>query len=373
MENRKPPTEDDSLEWLRKAQLSLPPLRFKLTTAQPRYPGSRKWDFEIEAVWDNQSAVFAVEYKSLFNPKAFDEALGQCRSAVLPPNHFPLLLMPYLRTSQLEELESYGISGVDWCGNGVVIVPGRFRVFRTGNRNQFATYARIKNIYRKNTSMVARALLSASPFSSVQEILTEVNFRNVLAKTTGKTPMSLGTVSKALKELEDELIVDRSQGIRLLQADKLLDQLEQNYEPPKNANRVRLKVDCEFNQLPQLLNAAIGVQDSPLVATGLSSVTRYATMQREEVLSIYCPQLQAVRAAIGGRETNRFPNLELIETTEQSLYFDARQDGEPPLAAPFYWASPTQTYLELMHGDKRDRETADQVRDNILRHAGAGS
>ncbi|TVS10137.1 MAG: hypothetical protein EA424_25900 [Planctomycetaceae bacterium] len=123
---------------------------------------------------------------------------------------------------------------------------------------------------------------------------------------------------------------------------------------------VRLKIDCEFAQLPQLVSTKLERNPAPLAATGLSSVSRYATMQHEELLSLYCPEARRVQAAIGGRETDRFPNVELIETLEQPLYFDAR--GE----SGFYWASPVQTCLELMRGDKRDRETADQIREFIL-------
>lgn len=360
MKNRKAPTENEAQKWLQEGRLALPPLRFKLRKVEPKYSESQRWDFEVEGLWDDQSALFAVEHKSLSTPKAFEEALRQCRDTKLPEGLGPLLLMPYLRPSQLEELEVQGISGVDWCGNGVVIAPGKLRVFRTGNRNRFATYAPIKNIYRKNTSMVARLLLTAARFPNLQEILAEVSRRNLLAQTTGATPMSLGTVSKALKQLEDELIVGREPDIQLLQADKLLDQLQQNYEPPK-AQAVRLKVNCAFDQLPRILSMRIDKEASPLMATGLSSVSRYATMQREEVLALYCPDVKRVQSAIDGRETDRFPNVELIETIEQPLYFDAREEGG------FYWASPVQTYLELMRGDKRDRETADQVRDYLLR------
>lgn len=262
--------------------------------------------------------------------------------------------MPYLRPSQLEELERNGISGVDWCGNGVVLVPDKLRVYRTGNRNQFATYAPIKNIYRKNTSMVARVLLTARRFPSVQAILSEVNRRNVFATAMDETPMTLGTISKALKQLEDDLIIDRSQGVWVLQPDKLLANLQDNYEPPKATNRVRLKVDCEFERLPQYLTDKLDGK-APFVATGLASVSRYAVMQREDVLSLYCPGLSRLQNALDAKESDRFPNLELIETTDQPYYFDARQDDG------FRWASPVQTYLELMSGDKRDQETAEQV------------
>ena len=56
-------------------------------------------------------------------------------------------------------------------------------------------------------------------------------------------------------------------------------------------------------------------------------------------------------------ETSRFPNVELLETDEDFVYFDMRDN----LAA-----SPVQTYLELARGDKREQETAEQVRKAIL-------
>jgi hypothetical protein len=66
-----------------------------------------------------------------------------------------------------------------------------------------------------------------------------------------------------------------------------------------------------------------------------------------------------------GSQSDRFPNLELLETEDEPVYFDARQkDG-------FWWASPLQVYMELMVGDKRDQETAEQLKTLVLNNAGA--
>ena len=82
-------------------------------------------------------------------------------------------------------------------------------------------------------------------------------------------------------------------------------------------------------------------------------------MAREPVQSFYCSNLESVLKRFGPQleETSRFPNVELLETDEDFVYFDARDN----LAA-----SPVQTYLELMRGDKREQETAEQVRKAIL-------
>jgi hypothetical protein len=357
---RKIPSERDIVKRLESPDFAFPPLRFEATYGNSNQPDKSDWDLLTKASWDGREARFAAECKALSTPKAFQEAVQRVRDVRPPDGALPLVVLPFLRESQLRELEQLGISGVDLCGNGVVIVPGQFAVFRTGAPNQFPTYAPIKNVYRKNTSMVARALLAVPYFESVQDVLDAVAARDVLASRWTKTPMRLGTVSKALKALEEALILDRKQGVRLLQGEKLLDKLHGNYEPPRALNRVRLKVETSGASLTDVLRTESNRAGLPVVAAGLSSVWRYATMQREDMLSVYCPRCAPLVDRLPGRETARFPNLEIIETDEQPPYFDAQDDDG------FLWASPVETYLELMAGDKRDRETAEQVRAYVL-------
>lgn len=367
---KKPPTEQDLIEWLKGGQLDLAPLRFEILDLETRFDWSdrdRFWDLTVEASWGEQRARFAIDCKSQSTPKAFSESVRRIIATPAPPGYYPMLLAPYLRETQLAELEQKQISGVDMCGNGVVIVPDVMSVYRTGGKNRFPSYAPIKNIYRKNTSMVARALLSKPSYASVQELRDEINARNLLVARWGKTPMSSGTVSKALKGLDDDLIVDRSDGIRLLQPDKLLERINLNYELPRVTNSKRLKVDCSAEDLPGLVRETSELVMAPAVATGLSSVNWYAVMQRGDILSVYCPRGEALIDQIDGREEGRFPNLEVIDTEDQRVFFDAREEKG------FLWASPLQCYLELRTGDKRDQETAEQVQSYILKSLnGAG-
>jgi hypothetical protein len=84
-------------------------------------------------------------------------------------------------------------------------------------------------------------------------------------------------------------------------------------------------------------------------------------MQRGDLLSVYCPNLEMLAERLPGSRTDRFSNLEIFETDDETVYFDARNDEG------FWWASSVQAYLELMSGDKRDKETAEQVRSLILK------
>ena len=104
--------------------------------------------------------------------------------------------------------------------------------------------------------------------------------------------MSLSTVSKSLKTLEDDLIIDRKEMIRLLQPDKLLEKLSQNYIATNIKSEIRLKVQAEGETLRKLLRNLSQEIDVPIVATGTSSVGQYAVMQRGDLLSVYCPSLE---------------------------------------------------------------------------------
>jgi hypothetical protein len=356
---RKIPTEREMIDQLRRGAIALPPLSFRYLEDQPEV-GNRRFDALIEASWGKRIIKFVVECKSLSTPKAFQGGLNLLKTSFFPNNYKPLLFLPFLSDRQLQELEREGISGIDLCGNGVVVVPGTLAVFRCGKPNRFPSSAMIKNIYRKNSSMVGRVFFIRSKYVIVQEILEEINRRNMLIKRWDSKPMSLSTVSKSLKTLEEDLIVGRNNFIRLLQPDKLLDKLSENYDAPSVRERVRLKVPESGSDLLQLVQRQTRALGLPFVATGTSSVNRYAVMQRGDVFSIYCPRVEPLLDILPGSQSDRFPNLELVETKDETVYFDARQDND------FWWASPVQVYLELMAGDKRDQETAGQVKSYII-------
>jgi hypothetical protein len=96
-----------------------------------------------------------------------------------------------------------------------------------------------------------------------------------------------------------------------------------------------------------------------VVLTGESSVQAYAVMARESTQTFYCSDAAGLQKSLGEdfTETERFANVKLLETREAFVYFDRR---------PRLLASPIQTYLELATGEKREKETAEQVRRFIL-------
>jgi len=348
------------IEQLRMGRVSLPPLSFRLLKGGPQAGENLYFDALVEVSWSESIAKFAVECKSLSTPKAFQDGLNLLKTSSLPEGCRPLLFVPFLSERQLQDLEREKISGIDLCGNGVVVIPEMFAVFRSGEKNRFTSSAPIKNIYRKNSSMVGRVFLLRSSYETVQDVCAEINRRNLLVKRWDKKAMSLSTVSKALKTLQEDLIISREDTIRLLQPDKLLQKLSENYAPPNIKERIRLKVPERIGTIEELLRKESKALGLPLATAGMSSVGRYAVMQRGDLLSVYCPRLDMLIERLSGNQSDRFPNLELIETEDERVYFDGRQEEN------FWWASPVQVYLELMAGDKRDQKTAEQVKTYII-------
>lgn len=363
-------SEKEIVRQLEEGSLQIPPLKLRLSS-RIEGAGESGADAIVQVSWGKQREEFAVEFKAQSTPKVLREAMYRVRAAARDMRFNPMIIVPYLSEDALKELEAEGVSGVDLCGNGIVIVPGRMFVYRTGNPNRFPSSAPIKNIYRKNTSMIARLFLVRPEFKQVTEIMEEVNRRNLLSKWT-RQPVALSTVSKAIKGLEDDLILGRQgSAASLLQAEKLLDRLSENYADPKAGSVInwKLPMPAGGRKLEDILEDILKdafQSEIPAAVTGTSSVSRYAVMQRGDVLRIYCPDPKGWLAKLPGDQSDRFPTLSIIQTEDASVYFDARAEEG------MVWASPVQTYLELMKGDKRDRETATQVRDTILRQLREG-
>lgn len=339
-----------SIELLRKGQTTFPPFSIQVQKS-PFVKNGLELDALVKLTWEGTSYLFGLAAKSNSTPRAIKEAIEKVKRAP-QVNLSPLILVPYLSNERLDELEAQGVSGIDQCGNGVVIIPPKILVKKSGAPNRFRFSPRLKNVYSGTTSLVPRVFLSAQSFDSVQAIQTEIRAR-------GAT-VALSTVSKALKILEEDLIIDRSRGrIRLLQAEILLNKLVEHGRLPNVSKRLTGKIKQEGVMLG-LLQKQANRKNLRFALTGSGSVLYYAAMAQGEIIKAYCDDVDALLEEVGFEETRTFPTVELFETNDMLAYFDVEyRDGFPI-------ASQLQTYLELMKGDKRDQQTAVQLRERIL-------
>lgn len=347
---------------------AFPPLMIRCELADVQRQNNDNIDAILTVTSQNLTFDFAAEFKSRNSPRIFDAALTGIERAASLRGMMPMLVVPYLRENQLEELQRRQLSGIDLCGNGVVTVPGSLFVFRTGARNKFPESAPTKFAYRGATSLVARAFLCRAAYRSLADIDGEIKRRG--------GSVVLSTISKAIKRLVDDLIVDRTDaGFQTRQPEKLLQKLSESYTPPKLTKVVTLKVKgppkvsgkqpstANVQLLASLALDQFVTQQKRMVLTGESSIENYAVMGRQDWPVLYTTDADALTRAWGKNveQTSRFIDLELRQTNDPTAYFDIRMKQNLP------YASPIQVYLECAAGDKRERETALQVKELILR------
>ena len=61
----------------------------------------------------------------MWTPKIIREVMYRVKAAAQDMRLNPMIIVPYLNEERLRELERENVSGVDLCGNGVVIVPDK--------------------------------------------------------------------------------------------------------------------------------------------------------------------------------------------------------------------------------------------------------
>jgi hypothetical protein len=345
-------TESDILTRLTEKPDFLP-LRGTIEEFNPSFflaGGDKSADLVLVLEWENKRHKFVVEFKGQSAPSYLAGAIEQVRAYnAARPDLLPLVIVPYLGPKALERLIAAGVSGLDLCGNGVINIPGEWFVFRTGEKNRFPSSLPIKNIYRGTSSIVARVFLLKPSYQSVNEVRDEILKR--------KGDVSLSTVSKVLKALQEDLIITRTNEIRLLQPDRLLEQLQNGYRRPWTKPRLQGKI----SNLGEFLRTAAQVADVNNTSIARRSQTPYVVLpSSNEITSLYVSSSAPFLKAFRFEETSRFPNVEFIETDDPTVYFDRRDIGPIPII------SPVEAYLELSKGGKREQEAAEPLRTNLL-------
>ena len=329
-----------------------PPLRGTIEEFNPSLflnGGEKAADLVLTLEWENQRCKFVVEFKSQSAPSYLASAIAQVPYSATRPDLLPLVIVPYLGPKSLERLITAGVSGLDLCGNGVINVPGEWFVFRTGEKNRFPSSQPIKNIYRGTSSIVGRVFLLRSTYSSVTEVLDEIKNR--------KGEVTLSTVSKVLKALQEDLIITRNDSIRLLQPERLLDQLQETYRRPWTKPPLQGKINDVQNLI---MKAAKVTEDSKLLVARRSQIPYVILPSSNEMTSLYVSSTAPFLKEFNFEETSRFPHVEFLETDDPTVYFDRRETGSIP------FISPLQAYPELSKGGKREQEAAGPLRADIL-------
>ena len=328
----------------------------------------------LHVCYGNTAFVFVAAYRKGWQERDFQASLVTSQTLVagatlktqgrtIADTVFPLIVLPYLSPEKIAELERRQLSGLDYCGNGVLIVADRWFIRSTGQPNRFRREQALQNPYLHKASLVGRALFAAPILRTLEDLHHDIVARG--------GSLSLAMVSRALRRLEEDVVTHAHKGYKvwLLQPEKLLDALQKAYAPQRGRLLWQGRVDVpDAALLPRLFANAQAVNRRAIV-TGLGSATRYAALAMENTARIYVETVTPPELLLQGLKANpgpRFPNLEIYAAPDSAVYFDGALGKEGVV-----WASPLQTYLEMMQqGDSRMHDSATQVRARILDAAG---
>jgi len=302
---------------------------------------------------DSAKFHFVVEAKSRSTPLTIRTAVAQVRAAANKAEN-PMIIVPYLSEERLRELERDEISGIDLCGNGVIVIPRRLYLFRTGEPNRYPDSRPLSNPYSGRSAMVARILFSRRTWYSLNEI--------AMAIQKSGEQLSLAQISKALKAMEQDTLVMRS-GVKISIADKslLLDKLALGWKPPYFRNQQAFRLETEYDWARNLSR----VSGLRWAVIGESSIKRYSAFSEQGPLKIAVSDFRKAMNQVEGKPERvpNFAHIELLETDQSGFYFQNEIDD-----SGIRWASRLQTYLELQAGDARQRDVSRELREQISKY-----
>jgi hypothetical protein len=302
----------------------------------------------------DESFGVVLESKTRSTPQDIQLGLSQARAAARNGEH-PMVQVPFLSTERLNELERAKASGVDLCGNGVVIIPGRLWIVRSGHPNEYRDSRPLNNPYRGRSALVARALLSHASGLTLGSLVQKI--------TEQGAELSLSQASKAIQAMEQDLIVQRlGPTIYLPERQQLLDKLGREWKPLSLLEKQSVRLPhgpdslARLNTMPSL----------KWIITGESTASRHVTFVQGGPRRVAVTNLaQAISALEAIPESvPNFADVELLEVEEPGVYYGSVTDDRG-----IHWASRLETWLELQAGDARQREAAQDLRRQILNEA----
>jgi len=355
-------TEREIIQHLQRAGDQYAPLTINRFEEQVLLPQGYRIDAIIEfSIQDGPSFEAIVEIVPVPTPKNIIEKSRQLAdyvSKINKPNIVPLVTAPYIGEKQANILADKGISWIDLSGNMSIRVSNQIYIERTGRRNRFPDTAPIKKIFQGTSSLVSRALLlKPEGFSSLYEVVDFINGRDA--------SITKSTVSKVLKSLEEELLINKSKSlISVTNREKLLEKLTEGYlssterksrETYRFATESTKKLFSDFSQ-NKLVYVACGFYAAQIKSLAVT-----------DQITIFVKDIEQVRMAakqnwIRITPDAEFGNVSITEVKDPGVWFNV------PL--PIYnrdaVVDDIELYLEMMADTPRGPKIAEQLKKRIL-------
>jgi hypothetical protein len=359
-------TEREIIQRLQRAGDQYAPLIINRLEEQVSLPEGYRVGAVIEfSIQNGPSFEAVVEIASVAAPQNILKRAVQLADyfpKVKKPNMVPLVIAPYIGAKQAKILADKGISWVDLSGNMSIRVSNRIYIERTGKPNRFPDTTPIKKIFQGTSALVSRALLlKPDGFESVNDICNFINARNA--------NITLSTVSKVLKTLDEELLVNRGKSlVSVADPNKLLGGLVQGYKNSterKKRKEYRFAIDSVKGVLREFTDRAMDY-----VACGFcaAQIKGLAVTDQTMIFVRDMEQVQRARANnwIKISPDVEFGNLSITETSDPGVWFSTiRSRPYEPVVDDI------ELYLEMTVDTPRGPRIAEQLKRRILQKGGS--
>jgi hypothetical protein len=338
---------------------------------QPEQP----FDISFELCSGPNQVQVLGEIKPTFSPRLLEEIgpwirrLKSLRTdisvAVLAP-----LLSPQAQAFCLQN----GIDFLDLAGNVFINVPGKFTLQRSGMRAPSQIGAESQNVRSANVfsgrfSRVLRVLLQNPKSWTVTEIARELEaestrFSERFPKADVDFKVSLGSVSKAVASLEEQLGV-RRRGTAAIVAEplRLLQQWGEKY---KERYRWRLRSSFQTGNPFGRDLGAITKGIDPLMKGAYAFSGAIAAASDAPFVDIDVVDIFVLSGASAGElrdfksQPSTGPTLRFIVPYDAGVFMYSKQVGAAPVV------SPIQSYLDLYARGGRDLKQAEYLLTNVI-------
>jgi len=356
-------TEEQVIQSLKSMGERYSPLMINSIAEQVSMPEGYRVNAVIEfSIQNGPSFKAVVEIKTVATPQNILMGARQLAAYVAndkEPDRVPLLVAPYIGTKQAKILEEKGISWLDLSGNMSILVSNRIYIERTGKPNRFPDTAPIKKIFQGTSSLVSRALLlRPEGFTSLYEMVDFINNRN--AKIT------LSTVSKVLKILDEELLINRGKSlVSVADPEKLLERLAQGCKNSTERNR-RNTYRFVIENIQQLSPGLVG-ECKDYLACGFYAA-QIKGLAMTDKMTIFIKDIEQFRRKaeekwVSITADEEFGNVIITETNDPGVWFN------PDWRLIDSVVDDIELYLEMISDTPRGPKIAEQLKRRILQKA----
>lgn len=358
-------TEKEVMEKFKKLSGEYNPLRFsELKERVATIKGFQPDAITAISLEDGPSYAALIEFVPVASPKSiklkcrmlvdYIRELGQEEEKVT----LPIIAAPFIGGTQAEILKEQGVSWLDLSGNMMIKVPGRIYIERTGNKNKFPDTSPIKKIFQGTSSLVSRALLlKTEGFSSQYELVDFINSRNAA--------ITAATVSRVLKSLEEELLINKTKSsISVINPEKLLDKLTDGYinlSKRKGVKKYKFSVEDVKRIFCALFERGVDYAACGFYAAQIKGLA--VTTQATILIKNYEEAKKAFNLSnVKVEPDSEFGNLTLVETKDNCVWFNIKK------VAPLITVTvdDIELYLEMLVDTPRGPKIAELLRKRIL-------